>query len=129
MWKQIKENRFITMAGLETASLGIYLLVIKDLFEDEQDIFAHVLAHAQDPLISSLLVFIGGVSFAIGIMGNHGRKYHRVCLSAMFGIWVTYFVIFFWHDMNAPGIPLHLSSILILFLIANIFVELIGGGD
>ncbi|KRM91610.1 hypothetical protein [Fructilactobacillus florum] len=127
MRKNTNQNRFIAIAGLETTALGLYLLVIKNVFASESDFLAHFLVHAQDPIIVYFLIAIGVFSFIVGSSGITKHHMHRLAISLMVGVWTTYLVIFMWHDANAPGIPFHLSSVLMIFLIINLFVEMIGG--
>lgn len=129
LWFNFKRNRFISVMGLETSALGLYLLFIKNIFDDEKDIFAPFIHHAQDPFIVWALIVFGFFAFIVGTFNLHGHYQMRASLSLMFGIWVAYFVILFWHDMNAPGIQFHLSSVLIIFVIVNLFMELREGEE
>lgn len=124
---KFRKNRFVAVTGLETAALGIYLLLVNNVFLDERDYLGRFLAHAQDPLFAWALIAIGVFAFLVAIFDVQKHHAYRLSLSAIVGIWTTYFVIFAWHDWNAPGIPIHLSSVLIVFLIINLLVELIGG--
>lgn len=124
-----KRNRFISVMGLETSALGLYLAFFKNMFDDEKDIFAPYIHHAQDPFIVWALIFVGIFAFIVGIFNFHEHHQIRASLSLMFGIWVAYFAILFWHDINAPGIQFHLSSVLIIFVIFSLFVELWEGDE
>ncbi|USS94018.1 hypothetical protein M8332_06945 (plasmid) [Fructilactobacillus ixorae] len=125
--RAFRKNRFLALTGLETASLGLYLLLMSNVFFDEQDYLGQYLTHAQDPIFAFVLIGIGLFGFIVAIFNIKKFFAYRLALASIVGIWTAYLVIFAWHDLHAPGIPIHLSSILIVFLIINLLFEWLGG--
>lgn len=123
-------NRFIAINGLETIALGLYMLLIKDIFANEQDKFVNILKHTQDPFFSCILIGIGLTAFFVAILNLHKHREKALVLSLMFGAWLTLLVILMWRDFNSPGASFGLASLLMIFVLINIAVRLLDiGGE
>ncbi len=127
MWNNFKANHQLVISGLETLFLGAYLIYVQNLFkltstDPRTRHMSHLMMHAQDPLLSVLLICVGMLAILVGLWDVHHFLAQRVALVAMIGVWVAYFVVFFWHDVSRPG-PLGFATILIGFVILRLFIE------
>ncbi|MCT2881905.1 hypothetical protein [Lentilactobacillus buchneri] len=127
MWHNFKQNHQLVISGLETLFLGAYLIYVQNFFQltthdPRAQHWSHIMMHAQDPLLSVLLICVGMFAILVGIWNIHYLYAQRVALVSMIGVWTAYFVVFFWHDVSRPG-PLGFATILIGFIIVRLFVE------
>lgn len=125
MWRNFKQNHQLVISGLETLFLGAYLIYVQNLFTvppTRMHEFGQIAVHAQDPLLSVLLICVGICAVMVGIWNVRQFYAKRFALVSMIAVWVAYFVVFFWHDVNRPG-PLGFATILIGFVIIRLFIE------
>ncbi|MCH5463189.1 hypothetical protein HC026_11165 [Lactobacillus sp. LC28-10] len=127
MWRNFKLNHFIVISGLETLTLGAYLIYVQHVFNPYRPAeLAHIIQHAQDPGMAIILVCVGMLAIITGCWDINRFKAKRLSIVSMAAIWSTYFVAFFYHDCQRPG-PIGFGTFLIAFILIRLLAEALWG--
>lgn len=124
----MKRNIFLTITGLETLLVGIFLGIQKDaLLDDPHDRFVHLTYYMGNMPWSIILITAGLATIAIGLSSFDKWHLQSVTLILMSAVWCAYFVVFLVQDLHFSQ-PLHLGTVLVGMVFLRILVEARYGG-
>lgn len=125
----MKRNIFLTITGLETLLVGIFLGIQNDaLLDDPHDRFVHFTYYMGNMTWSIILIIAGLATIAIGLSNCNKWHLQSAALILMSAVWCAYFVVFLVQDLHFSQ-PLHLGTILVGMVFLRILVEARYGGD
>lgn len=124
----MKRNIFLTLTGIETIIVGLYLAFERHVFQDDpNDKFVHVSQHMGDIDWAVILITIGIVATAIGMTKLSRWHAQSIMMIVLSGLWCAYFVVFLIQDIHFPMI-IQLKTIMAGFVFIQILVEARFGG-
>lgn len=124
----MKRNIFLTITGLETLLVGIFLGTQKHtLLDDPHDGFVHITHYMGNVSWSIILITAGLATIAIGLSNFDKWHLQSVALILMSAVWCAYFVVFLVQDLHFSQ-PLHLGTVLVGMVFLRILVEARYGG-
>ena len=124
----MKRNIFLTITGLETLLVGIFLGIQRHiLLDDPHDGFVHITHYMGNMSWSIILITAGLATIAIGLSNFDKWHLQSVALILMSAVWCAYFVVFLVQDLHFSQ-PLHLGTVLVGMVFLRILVEARYGG-
>ena len=128
--QKMKKNVFLTLTGIETIVVGLYLAFERHVFQDDpHDKFVHVSQRMGDINWAVILITIGVMATVIGMTKFNRWHAQSIMMIILSGLWCAYFVVFLIQDIHFPMI-IQLKTIMTGFVFAQILVEArFGGGE
>lgn len=125
----MKRNIFLTLTGLETLVIGVFLSFQRHLIRDDpNDRLVHVIHHMGDIDWAFILIAIGLITTVIGMTNYNRHHAETVMMIVLSAVWCAYFVTFLVQDIHFPGI-IGIKTIMTGFVFVQVLVEARYGGD
>lgn len=119
----MKRNIFLTLTGLETITVGILLLVQRNiLLDDHNDKVMHFVHQMGNSEWAALLIAVGAAALVIGLLNINKYFTQTAMLIILGGLWLAYAFSFTFSDFHF-GNPLHLGDLLAWFVFLQITFE------
>lgn len=119
----MKRNIFLVLTGLETISVGFFLLIQRNiLMDDANDKMMHFVHMMGNTQWSILLMAVGTFSLLIGLFNVNKWAMQNVTLIVLGGLWLAYAFSFTFTDVHF-GKPIHLGDFLCCFIFIQILFE------
>ena len=119
----MKCNAFLTLTGLETIVVGVFLLIQRNiLLDDHNDKVMHFVHQMGNAEWAALLIAVGALALVIGILDVNKYAAQTVILIVLGGLWLAYAFSFTFSDFYF-GNPLHLGDLLAWFVFLQITFE------
>lgn len=127
----MRRSKFLETTGIETLSIGAYLIYQQHYFQDDpRNQFIHLAAHFGDVGWAVALIAIGFVVTIIGLTGFNRWHAQTVALILLSGLFFAYFVALVMEDVHFDN-PVRLGTLMVGWLFIRTLVEARygGGGD
>lgn len=119
----MKRNIFLTLTGLETIVVGVFLLIQRNiLLDDHNDKVMHFVHQMGNAEWAALLIAVGAAALAIGLLNSNRYGAQTIILIILGGLWLAYAFFFTFSDFHF-GKPLHLGDMLAWFVFLQVAFE------
>lgn len=116
--RYLRKNHFWFLTGFEVFALGILFLETDDFIGRPPDFITNIDA----PQIAIALVLVGLYSM-IASCGKLKGSVRDIVVFILLFIWSFYFIMFLIHDLAAPVMIPHFSTVFTFFIVIRILFE------
>ena len=118
----MKRNIYLSLTGIESLAVGIYLVAKRHMLQDDpHNLPVHVIHHMGDTGWGVALIIVGLIVTAVGLTNFNRWHAKSVMIIALF-------VAFLLQDIHFPGGGIQLSTVMTGFVFVQILVEARYGG-